>query len=263
MYKLSVVLIFSLVFPMSLFAQVANVNLPDIIKICESYKNNINDVNIEYSFEMIEPESQMKCVGAQKGHFVGIKPFEKFYKSILLFITEDDKGNRRGHQVNVASDGNTYISSDDASDKIKTFDRFEMTPLCLTLFNPNEYNSALLNASKNKSTYNFVFDPNIIKVNDFNSVEVDCIHASDYSAPRFKVAFSVDHNYTIVRYIINVSESKIAKYDILQLKDLENGIWFPVKGVYEFSGTGFKKNFTVENVWINQGLTGKNLINTD
>lgn len=259
MSKSFVVLVFSIAFVSSSFSQTAEVNLPQLIKICESYKDNIKDVNMEYTFEMIDPQSNVKYVNPQKGVFIGIKPFEKFYKSILLFRVEDLKGNIRGSQDNIACDGNTYSTSEGTSKEIKLFDRIEMTPLHFTTYKDFE-NTNLLDVIKGKTSYKIVYDPNIKKVNDFNTIEI-AFYREGFFVPASKLFFSIDHNYVLIKVDRNISTRNNAILAVLRLKDLGNGIWFPTKAVYEFPDTRYKQTFTVEKIAINQGLTGKNLIN--
>jgi hypothetical protein len=273
MSKPYIVLICLLALPMSLYARTADINLPALIKICQSFDKAVTDVNIEFDVEFSGqlpkdlPENCGRFVGPQKNYLTAIKPFERFYRLTQILVTENTKGNRMVATTLDASNGtDRKISFCAPMDDKKNLNYSISTPLGFTIFHRHYESETLLDALKN---YKLVLDPNISKVNDFNAIEVICVTNNPYIpdlGATFRVMslfFSVDHNYKIVKIVeyYNGSAYSASNYNVTKLKNLGNGIWFPVKGGL-INEAGPIHSFTTTKVAINQGLTKKNLLDT-
>jgi hypothetical protein len=259
MYKQIIVLSVLLILPMSLYGRTADINLPRLIKICESFEKAVKDVNIEYTYDANFPpgkwsEGSMKTAEPTKCYFAGIKPFDQMYKMTNIFVFEEKNGHRYGTEHTEACDGIYFQSNDDYRyspvGKAKPFD-YQLTPLVFTVFYMDS-SRTLTNILKEGS---FVLDPNIKKVNDFNTVEVQ----STKSTGDYGFWFSADHNYTVVKTIRYFWPGSFS-CNVTKLKNLGNNVWFPTK-CYSFNNEHNNTNtYIVNKVAINHGLTKKNLL---
>ena len=294
----------NLINPGTLSVEASAMSLNQLIKICESYQRAINDVNIEYTVEYKnaytdDRKRDIKLI-SEKNHFIAIKPFSFFYNIEQTTTTEDILGHRRESPQYQASDGDSLIFSENPPPS--PIYPYNMTPLGFTnFFQQNPY-ITLLGILKD-SNYKNILDTNVRKVNDFNAIEVAIYHCyGDQSILDSKLYFSINHNYALVRIIQCVNpDSGFSPlcFNVLQLKDLGNGIWFPVQTTYGYTEdyikshnsqhqyqlpfyhpsqlqktgndikslfTGpieYQQSITVNKISINQGLTKKCLLNID
>jgi hypothetical protein len=274
MPKSFVVLICILALSVPLYGETADINLPALIKICESFEKAIVDVNMEFDLEVNSPpfenpdKNSAKFVGPQKCYFAAIKPFDQMYKLTMVIVSENIKGVRMGATTTEACNGEFYRESDRPAEDKKLLDYSILTPLGFTIFRQFYKNRTLLDELKDDSAYSLVLDPNISKVNDFNTVEVTLISKRSTIPYLRKMSFffSVDHNYTMVKMVQYSGSSSfkvLQGLDIMQLKDLGGGIWFPAKACLIVDEAGLVNTFTINKIAINQGLTKKNLLYTD
>jgi len=267
MFKSRIVLVCLLILPVSAYCQTAKTNLKKLIKICESFDKNVTDINTEYTFEVNSvppknpPQNFGRFVGPQKCYLTAIKPFDKFYKLTMVIVSENAQGNRLGATVTEACNGSIYMNTDGSIKNKKNLEYTGITPLGFTIFHQVSNSNTLLDVLKNRSNYyTIILDPNVSRVNDFNTVKVSCISYNGIIPETMILFFSVDHNYTIVKIIEYHGSSRSATtYDVIQLKNIDKGIWFPTKA-NTISDTGITNTFTVSKVAINTGLTKDDLL---
>ncbi|MCX5632400.1 MAG: hypothetical protein NTW93_01795 [Phycisphaerae bacterium] len=264
--KRHIIFIFLLILPVSSFGQTAKINLKTLIKICESYEKSITDVNMEYTFDINSvppknpPQNFGRFVGPQKCYLSAIKPFDQLYKSTMVIVSEDAKGNRVGATVTEACNGSIYMNTDGSIKNKKNLEYTGITPLGFTMFHQIGESKTLLDVLKNRSNYyTIVLDPNISKVNDFNAIKVTCTpYYGLIPQTTIKLFFSVDHHYTIIKIVLYCN-GKLS-YDVLQLKNLGKNIWFPTKANIINSDEGITNTFIVSKIAINQGITKNDLL---
>jgi hypothetical protein len=277
MSKKYIILVCFLILPASVYGEKAKIDLKALVKICAAYENAVKDVNVEYDFDVgITKHKNLpedtglyardigSYAGIQKHHFIGQKPFDQFFKLSRLMPDKNSKENPILCELIQACNGSEYrelqISNHGQefagiiSDKpMPAYPGYGYTPLGCTIFYKNISNQSLSDILKGRYDYfTLCLDPNISRVNDFNTIKVACI-SNIWSIPSITVYFSVDHNYTIVKIADDVS----ADYNILQLKKLENNIWFPAKATAAGSN-GHTNTLTVTKTAINQKFSKKN-----
>jgi len=277
MLKQYTILICFLIISAPVYGQTANIDLQTLTSICESYENSIADVNVEYNFEVTDlgkgdaQANFAKFVGSQKGSLIAAKPFDQLYRLSLTMLMDDGKTRLQTYVIG-ASNGSVYkeyqrtgeTNGTNRTSGVITNDRtsmseYNVTPLGFTIFhrvdNVNNVKS-LLDILKGRCDYYAVsLDPNISKVNDFNAVEVACV-SSRFKTLIFKglsLFFSVDHNYTLVKIVWYNGPGRVrSSYDIAQLKNIGNGIWFPGKAYIKNNSGVIENTYTTDKAAINQ-----------
>ncbi len=92
------------------------------------------------------------------------------------------------------------------------------------------------------------------RVRDFTAIELDFVTAQ--GAVHRKYFFSVDHGYAPVRYEwIDIGSGKTnAEVDVLALKEVSPGLWFPMKGTSRHVRDEAKAVYEAKTVKVNQNL---------
>jgi hypothetical protein len=274
MLKTYIIFVCLLIMQASVYGKTANIYLQTLTSICESYENSIADVNVEYEFEVTDfrnGDSQAnyaKFVGSQKGNLIAAKPFDQLYRLSLTMLADDGK-TRLATYLTQASNGSVYkeyqkTGGTDNISGVITNDRtsmseYNVTPLGFTILHRVEKVDnvkSLLDILEGRCDYYAVsLDPNISKVNDFNAVEVACV-SSRFKTLIYKelsLFFSVDHNYTLVKIVwYNGPGRVMSSYDVTQLKNIGNGVWFPGKAYIKNNNGAVKNTFTIHKAAINQ-----------
>lgn len=258
----------------SINAKTANITLDALVDICQAYENALNDLTVDYDFEISGPsteqaqEGDLKWVGPQKTTFYASKPFLERYKFISVNELDDLKGRVFESYEAKSYNGKAYKeyhkNRDDttatgliakAPDAELAEAYYNLTPLGFTIFHqPSIPNTSILDILKGRSdTYSAQLCSNITKVQDFNTVEVICtFHIKDTSFKAISMFFSIDHNYTLVK-IAYYSGTKISLvYEVSQLKAISGNLWFPVKATLRSNED--ENKLTVHNVLVNQKL---------
>jgi hypothetical protein len=97
----------------------------------------------------------------------------------------------------------------------------------------------------------------IHQIREFRTIELDFVTPGGFIHRRYY--FSIDHGYAPVRYewlsVIN-GAPKVA-VDVLALKEVAPGFWFPVKGVTGNVRDGTGNVYEANDVKLNQGLSKK------
>jgi len=98
------------------------------------------------------------------------------------------------------------------------------------------------------------------RVRQFNTIELDFVMPQGTvhkGAVHRKYFFSVDHGYAPVRYEwIGVGSGKTdAEVDVLALKEVSPGLWFPMKGTSRHVNDNVKAVYEAKTVKVNQNLS--------
>jgi hypothetical protein len=193
MLKLHIIIACVLILPVSVYSQTANINLETLVNICQAYENAVTDVNIEYDYKVMGPaanpdtsEDAFKEAGPQTHYFVAKKPFDQFYRSRRILRSENKKGQSSQFDVTKTYNGSILKEHQLANNKTSigsitnkpapiAEEIYISSPLGFTIFKRNG-TEPLLDILKGRyDYYTLRLDPNISKVNDFNTVEVACI----------------------------------------------------------------------------------------
>jgi hypothetical protein len=112
-----------------------------------------------------------------------------------------------------------------------------------------------------------VLDTKITKVNDFNTIMASFKDPCELTRNRLymRIYFSVDHNYTPVKYehmtgSVNKPEHVALTIEVQSLEKVEPNLWFPGSGLIvdpdnNSHSSGFR---TISPILINQGLSAHN-----
>jgi hypothetical protein len=97
--------------------------------------------------------------------------------------------------------------------------------------------------------------PDIRQVGDFRTIELDFITPA--GAVHRKMFLSVDHGYAPVRWQwLHVSDGTVqAEVDVLALKEVSPGMWFPVKGTTGHVEDPTRNIYEAKEVKLNQNLS--------
>ncbi len=97
--------------------------------------------------------------------------------------------------------------------------------------------------------------PDIRQVRDFRTIELDFVTAA--GAVHQKMLLSVDHGYAPVRWQwVRLSDGTVdAEVDVLALKEVCPGTWFPVKGITGHVKDPTRNVYEAREVKLNQNLS--------
>ena len=93
------------------------------------------------------------------------------------------------------------------------------------------------------------------RIREFNVIELDFVAPEDVVHRR--CFFSIDHGYAPVRYEwIDANDGSVtAEVDVLALKEVSAGLWFPVKGIMVHMDDETASTYEAKDVKLNQRLT--------
>ena len=245
----------------------------ELADICEVMEDSILDVTVEYEFivdPLPEPIPNV-LVGTrpEKIKWTGAKPFSELSLFSCDEILTDNSGKERSVHISTSYNGKIakkYHFEDQPARKFsegvitnnkKLMPRWSKTPLIYTShFFQLISGRPLHQILRGKDTDLITLDNEIKEVNGFNTIRVDkYVRIEGTKAHSKSIYFSPEHNFTIVKIELYNGKQAVVAYDVLELKEVKDGIWFPVSGcIAPSSPTNAKNIYKATSVVINQGL---------
>jgi len=255
------------------YGDTVDISLEELAAICETAEDSILDVTVEYEFSvdpLPEPRSgTFADAGPSKIKWTGAKPFSE----LSLYSEESSVKNVSDQTWNIHTSSSyngkiakRYHFEDQPARKIsegvitnnkKPMPRWSKTPLIYTShFFQLIYGRSLHEILRAKDTELIKLDNEIKEVNGFNTIRVDMYVRIEGTKAHLKsMYFSPEHNFTIVKIELYNGKQAVVAYDVLELKEVKDGIWFPVSGcIAPSSPTNAKNIYKATSVVINQGL---------
>jgi len=245
----------------------------ELADICEVMEDSILDVTVEYEFivdPLPEPRPNVLVgTGPEKIKWTGAKPFSELSLFSCDEILKDNSGKERSVHISTSYNGKIakkYHFEDQPARKFsegvitnnkKLMPRWSKTPLIYTShFFQLISGRPLHQILRGKDTDLITLDNEIKEVNGFNTIRVDkYVRIEGTKAHSKSIYFSPEHNFTIVKIELYNGKQAVVAYDVLELKEVKDGIWFPVSGcIAPSSPTNAKNIYKATSVVINQGL---------
>ncbi len=287
----------SMLFPVVLFimaTEAKGITAEELADKCQSAENAIRDISMEYEWYHIPPltheeqEDPFKSIGV-------LLPKDGITKYKLMaapFIDQNGKQQWRKVQeessILTTKDGKSwdYLGKESYVGKVyKKFNSGGWPASIMTgTISSNSTGPSILLTPVGFSVFRFELEKgtngnklsyclrykekeivrvsdSISKVNDFNTICVEFLQ--EYSKlPCVRVYFSVDHNYTPIKYeYLNSNKAGTQlnfAVDIHSLEKIVDGLWFPTSGTISAPDDRHVNSFQVmEKILVNQGLQEK------
>ena len=256
------------------------ITIDELADICGAMEDSILDVTVEYEFS-VEYDSSIKplppgpksdlytSTGPSKIKWTGAKPFSELSKFSRDEILKDTSGKERSVHISTSYNGKVakkYIDDDlpkntpsgIVTNKENFMPVWSKTPLIYTSYFFQIISGCpLQQILRGKDTDLITLDNEIRKVNGFNTIRVDeYIKIEGTKAHSKSIYFSPEHNFAIVKIELYNGQKSTASFDVLELEEVKNGIWFPVHGCRSGSSPSVPKNIikATSKVIVNQGL---------
>jgi hypothetical protein len=269
------------------------ITIDDLRNRCQSVENSIKDLSMEYEWYQIPPltyeeqEEPFKSVGVllpkngttkyklSAGRFVDQNDQPRWryaFEESVTIISKDGKTwddfsrfSYDGHiykKYHTGGQTKTLMIGLVSSEEMDTLVPLG-TPIGFSIFRfeyilPNK--TPLSIAMKQSKDENLIQLSNALgKVNDFNTVCADMLFKR-YNFPWTHVHFSVDHNYTPVKYeFVKNAKGEISFIvEVQSLEKIGEGLWFPTSGTISSPDDKHVNAFQViGKILVNQGLTEK------
>ena len=256
------------------FGDSTNITLDSLSDICEAMERAIIDVTVEYeiSFDPLPTLDEIQKLGGsavgtgpQKFTWSAAKPFRELSKSSCdLSVMGGNGGNwdvhiSQAYNGKVAKkyqlDGWPRKTSKGIITNKEIFRlRHADTPLFYTVHHFTDH--PLSQILREKEKFTVVLDNKIQKVNNDNAICVSIYaHIEGKKVITQRVFFSLEHNFTPVKIEYFNGRTATIEYDVLELKEIEKGIWFPMKGcAVSLEPNDPKIVYQASKVVLNQGL---------
>ena len=249
------------------------ITIDELADICKAMEDSILDITAEYEF-IVDPlpapkPNVLMGTGPVKIKWSGAEPFSEFSRFSSDEILKDISGKERSVHISTSYNGKIakkYHFEDQAPRKfsegtITNKENFMpwlgKTPLLYTAHRFQLTDKISLHQILRGEGGSIVeLDNEIKKVNGFNTIRVDeYVMIEGTKAHSKSIYFSPEHGFAIVKIELYNGVKATAAFDVLELKEVKDGIWFPVHGCRSGSSPGVPKNIIkVTNVVINQGL---------
>ena len=252
-----------------------NTTLDSLADICEAQEKAIVDATVEYEFSVVPlpnieqapKEGWAVLTGPEQYRWSGAAPFDKLSISSCDFSIMDENGNEwdvhisQSYNGQVAkkyqldgwpqSDSEGIITNETNFKPIKS-----CTPIGYTVHHFAGDYFCLSQLLREKEKVTVVLDNQVRKVNDFNAVSVDIYaHIENKKILAQRVCFSPDHDFTPIEIEYFNGRTSVIKFDVLELKEINSGVWFPMKGCTSTSDPNEPKAiYQARRVVLNQGL---------
>ena len=250
-----------------------DITLDELADICEVMEDSILDVTAEYEFlvdPLPEPKSNMLAgTGPEKIKWTGAKPFSELSKFSSDESIKDISGKVWNVHISTSYNGKIAkkyqlddmperkVSEGTISNKENFMPRWGKTPLIYTAHHFQLIDGISLHQIlREESGLIVALDNEIKKVNGFNTIRADIYtYIEGTKAHSKSIYFSPEHNFTIVKIQLYNGKQAVVAYNVLELKEVKDGIWFPVSGCITPSSPTIPKNiYKATSVVINQGL---------
>jgi len=255
------------------YGDTVDISLEELADICEAAEDSILDVTVEYEFSvdpLREPRSgTFADAGPSKIKWTGARPFSE----LSLYSEESSIKNVSDQTWNIHTSSSyngkiakRYHFEDQPARKIsegvitnnkKLMPRWSKTPLIYTShFFQLISGRPLHQILRGKDADLITLDNEIKEVNGFNTIRVDeYVMIEGIKAHSKSIYFSPEHGFATVKIELYNGKEPVVAYDVLELKEVKDGIWFPVSGCIVAASPGIPKNiYKATSVVINQGL---------
>jgi len=249
----------------------ANMTLESLADICEAMEKAVLDVTVEYEFSIDPPPKKQVGltigIGAQKYTWSAAKPFTELSKSSCDFSVMNEYGDTwdvhilQTYNGKIAKqyqlDGWPNRSSEGIITNKRNFKPIKsLTPLVYTVHHFADQYFPLSQLLREKEKVTIALDNNIIKVNNFDAICVSIYaHIEDKKVLAQRVFFSPEHSFALVKIEYFNGRTSAGSFDVLELEEVKEGVWFPVKGCSTPSDPNDPKNiYQASKVILNQGL---------
>jgi hypothetical protein len=130
------------------------------------------------------------------------------------------------------------------------------TPLAYTVHHFADQYFSLSQLLREKEKVTVVLDNEIRTVNNFDAICIDIYgHSKDKKVLAQRVFFSPEHNFTPVKIEYFNGRTTSVEFNVLELEEVKEGIWFPIKGCSISSRPNTPQNiYQASKVILNQGL---------
>lgn len=249
----------------------SNMTLESLADICEAMEKTILDVTVKYEFS-IDPPPKSKAgvtvgTGPQKYTWSAATPFTELSKSSCDFSVMNEYGDTWDVHISQAYDGKIAKkyqldgwpkrSSEGIITNKRNFKPIKsLTPLAYTVHHFVDQYFTLSQLLREKEKVTIALDNNIVKVNNFNAICVSVYgHSGDKKILAQRVFFSTEHNFTPIKIEYFNGRVSAGSFDVLELEEVKEGIWFPVEGCSISSDPNTPKNiYKASKVLLNQRL---------
>lgn len=248
------------------------ITIDELADRCEAMEDSISDVTAEYEFivdPLPEPEQNVLVgTGPVKIKWSGAKPFSEFSRFSSDEILKDISGKEGSVHISTSYNGKIakkyqdedlpgYKPEGTITNKRNFMPIWSKTPLIYTSYFFQITSGRPLNRIlRGEGGLIVELDNEIKKVNGFNTIRADIYrYIEDTKVHVRGVCFSPEHNFAVVKIELFNGQKSAASFDVLELEEVKDGIWFPVHGCRSDSSPEVPKNIIkVTSVVINQGL---------
>ncbi|MFQ6116195.1 MAG: hypothetical protein ACE5NG_19200, partial [bacterium] len=256
------------------------ITIDELADICEAMEKNIQDIHIEFEWDLDPPpdinempgKNFLMSKGPEKFTWATKRPFGQFSLSTQEATVVNQYGHSHKETIKQSYNGKIakrlqksswqhrndllegYVTRRDnlVLDMRQTPAGFSILHFSLRKAAGRKPLSEFLRDNKEVIS----LDDNIVKINGFNAIKVDILHKIT-KVLWGTVYFSVEHGYTPVRYEYwNGSRKRlITRYNITSFEKISDGLWFPKSGYIESPDDDRRTVFTASKIILNQGLS--------
>ncbi len=267
-----IVLMLSLVSPATSYG----ITVEDLADVFDAMESAILDVSIEYEWyndrqetaDDIQGTNYVIPVTREICEFRSARPFKELQLHSSIVKLMDERASQFTSVQKVGSNGGVVReltvgglvngqSDDDQrhgtiTKRRSLLRKWNLTPMAFTIL--RDYPDGLLSTGLRDYPEAFRVAPGAVMVRGFSTVVLEFV--SPTNQVHRKLYLSVEHAYAPVRYEFFGGNSKALRVevDVLNLEEVVEGVWFPVKGTV--GGVDEVKNvYEAKKVQLNQGLT--------
>jgi hypothetical protein len=239
-------------------------------------ENAITDVTVVYEFSIEPPPTLEKLKshgggvvlrGPEKYTWSAVKPLTEISKSSCDYTVMNEDGNTYDVHISQSYNGKiakqylldgwpTRHSGGIISNRKNFKPLMSSTPLVYTVHCFAEDDFSLPHFLREKEKVTTILDNEIKTVNDFNTISVTIyVRFESKEILARRIFFAVEHNFTPVKFEYFNGRTVSDETNVLELKEVKEGIWFPVKGYrISYFPDILKGIYNASSVVANQGL---------
>jgi hypothetical protein len=253
------------------FGDSANITLDLLADIVEAQEQAIVDITVEYTISVDPPPKKQNGliigIGPKKYKWFASKPFTELSKSSCDFSVMNENENAWDVHISQAYNGKVAKkyqldgwpnrSSEGIITNKRNFKPIKSaTPLAYTVHHFADQYFSLSQLLREKEKVTVVLDNEIRTVNNFDAICIDIYgHSKDKKVLAQRVFFSPEHNFTPVKIEYFNGRTTSVEFNVLELEEVKEGIWFPIKGCSISSRPNTPQNiYQASKVILNQGL---------
>jgi hypothetical protein len=254
------------------------ITLQELADVFEGMESSIVDVAVEYEWfddrqetkEDVRGSGKLFRVGKDVCSFATARPFTELqlysWKGELgaeqgeTFFTDNRTAYNGDRYKRVVIGGlNVQQPQGFITKRTDMLQKWHLTPMGFTILR-DDIREGLLSELLRGHPEVLRLVPDIRQVGDFRTIELDFITAAGAvpaGAVHRKMFLSVDHGYAPVRWQwLAVTDGTVqAEVDVLALKEISPGMWFPVKGTTGHVNDPTRNIYEAKEVKLNQNLS--------